>query len=72
MTFDEIKNRFTYHTLSPEGVQRHADLSAAFVEVATRADAICLDGREKSLVFNHLEQAKFWASAAVARNPETR
>lgn len=35
-------------------------------------EAVCPDGREKSLAITNLEMAKFWASAAVARNPETR
>jgi len=50
---EEIQDRMTYHPPSPEGIKRHARLSA-------------------SLAITNIEQAKFWASAAVARNPETR
>ena len=72
MTKEEIHDRFTYHPPSERGVQRHAKLTVGFVDLATVIDAVCPDGREKSLVMTNLEQAKFWASAAVARNEETR
>ena len=72
MTGEDIRNRFTYHAPSPEGVDRHAALSDNFVSMAGLVDSICPDGREKSLAMTKLEEAKFWASAAVARNPKTR
>lgn len=72
MSTDEIKERFHYHSPSLDGVQRHAELSDAFVSIAVLVDDICPDSREKSLVLTKLEEAKFWASAAVARDPVTR
>ena len=36
------------------------------------SEAVCPYSREQSLAFTKLEEAKMWASAAVARNPETR
>ena len=69
---NNIKDRFTYHAPSTAGVERHGDLSAAFVNLAFVIESTCPDGREKALVYTKLEEAKFWASAAVARNPETR
>lgn len=72
MTTEEIKDRFTYHAPSPDGVTRHAALSMAFIALAELVDETCKDGREKSLALTKLEEAKFWASAGVARNPETR
>jgi len=69
---EEISDRFHYHAPSPEGIKIHAELSEAFTELATLVDIICPDGREKSLAITNLEQAKFWASAGVARNPTTR
>lgn len=53
-------------------METHANLSASFIQLANLVNELCPDGREKSLVLTNLEQAKFWASAAVARNPETR
>ena len=63
---------YTYHAPSEAGIQRHAELSRAFTELDRIVDTICPDGREKAIVLTHLEEAKFNASAAVARNPVTR
>ena len=69
---EEIWNRFNYHAASEEGKKRHHELSDVFKLIAEAVERVCPDGREKSLVFTKLEEAKMWASAAVARNPETR
>lgn len=68
----EIRDRFRYHPPSAEGIEAHAGLTEWFVGLAKFIEDICPDGREKSLVMTKLEEAKFWASAAVARNPDTR
>ncbi len=69
---DEVRNRMTYHAPSLDGIARHARLSEAIGAAMEEVDRTCPDGREKSIVFTKLEEAKMWASAAVARNPETR
>lgn len=71
-TPEEIQDRFRYHPPSEDGVGRHTKLTLGFVDLATLVEEICPDGREKALVFTKLEEAKMWASAAVARNPATR
>lgn len=71
LTNDEIQNRVTYHAPSPTGVERHKALSdgaAAFMKIV---EETVPEGREKSLAFTNIEQAKMWASAGVARNPAT-
>ena len=68
----DLQNRFYYHSPSPLGVTRHAELSNAFFALAQIVLDVCPHGRERSLVLTNLEQAKFWASAAVARNEATR
>lgn len=72
MTSEQIRDRFTYHPPSDEGRHRHASLTEAFIDVATMVEETCPNGREKNAALKYLENAKFWASAAVARNPETR
>lgn len=67
-----LEDRFRYHAPSVQGVARHAQLTAEFLVLADAINEICPPGREKALVLTKLEEAKFWASAAVARNPDTR
>ncbi len=71
-TDDDLYDRFHYHSPIPDGVSRHSVLSGRFLVVASTVRDVCPPGRELSLALTHLEEAKFWASAAVARNPETR
>lgn len=72
MTNEEIRERVTYHAPSPEGIQRHAALSTVIEAAMIVVNEIVPPGREQSLAFTHLEDAKFWASAGVARNPNSR
>ena len=69
---EDLHDRFFYHPPSEEGIERHADLSEWFYVLAMRCRDMLGTGRELSLVLTKLEEAKFFASAAVARNPETR
>lgn len=64
----EIVRRFTSHPLSP---------TAQAAQITIRADAASLaetivkttpESREQSLAITHLEEAVFWANAAIARN----
>lgn len=68
----EIRDRVIYHAPSQQGVERHAALSVAFEWIMRNIDVTVPNGREKSLAFTKIEEAKMWASAGVARNPETR
>jgi hypothetical protein len=72
LSTEEMVARFGYRTPSPEGIQAHAKLAQAFMTLGSVVDDACIDGREKSLVFTKLEEAKSWSFAAVARNPSTR
>ena len=72
MTDEEIRDKYSYHPPSKEGARRHQIMSEAFITLAMIIDEVCPDSREKALAFTSLETAKFWASAAVARDPATR
>ena len=69
---EELADRFRYHAPSEDGVQRHATLSEVMTMAARVVYDLCPNGREKSLALTKLEEAKMWASAAVARNSTTR
>lgn len=68
---NEIINRVTYHKPSESGVERHKRLSDAAAALLRTIEEIVPDGREKSLAITKIEEAKMWASAGVARNPDT-
>ena len=71
-TDEQLYSNSHYHKASPTGAEVPQVLSNRFEEFARFVRETCPEGRELSLVFTKLEEAKMWASAAVARNPETR
>lgn len=72
MTEEEIQNRMTYHPPTKVGITRHQILADRIGAAMQAVVDYCPEGRELALAITKLEEAKFWASAAVARNPETR
>jgi len=69
---EEVLSRFSYKRPSETGAARHVRLTRYFEEVASLVLEVVPPGREQSLTLTKLEEAKMWASAGVARNPETR
>jgi hypothetical protein len=67
--FEELSRRFTYHQPDAARARQHANVRTWILEVATLLDEELPDGREKSLAVTHLEEATFWANAALARPP---
>jgi len=68
MTPAEAHDRVTCQAPNEEGVKRHQALSDLFVRALLEVAAIVPAGREQSLAFTKLEEAKMWASKGVARN----
>lgn len=68
MTPDEIARRFDYHPPTTDAKHdAHQTVRDACRTVAEQIDAQCPDGREKSLAVARIEEAMFWANAAIAR-----
>jgi hypothetical protein len=63
----DIERRFTYHRPEGRKVQDHDDVRREFKAFASDVLSALPGGREKSLAFTALEEASFWAHAAVAR-----
>ncbi len=67
----ELKSRFTFHPATTEERQfAHGLIRTACLQLAltfNRELPVC---RETSLAVTKLEEAMFWANAAVARQPE--
>ena len=64
----DIENRFTYHPPLEGQAQKYMQIRANCKAVAEGIDKLCPDSREKSLAITKLEEAVFWANAAIARH----
>lgn len=64
----DIDNRFDYHRPNDEKVIAHENVRESCKAVAHYIDAAVPPGREKSLALTKLEEAMFWANAAIARS----
>ena len=64
----EIDNRFTYHAPKDDQPERYHRLREEFRELAHFVVENTPDCREQALAITNLEQAVFWANAAIARN----
>lgn len=65
----DIENRFNYHAPDDEKRQRHEVVREELKTVALIVNDLCPEGREKSTAITKLEEAMYWANAAIARNP---
>lgn len=66
---DELDNRFAYHPpKTPEVIRAHERIRAYVGQMATEFNESLPDGREKATALTKLEEAMFWANAAIARN----
>lgn len=63
----DLDNRFTYHAPTPERVNLHELTRDACRIAATAINANAPECREKSLALTKIEEAMFWANAAIAR-----
>lgn len=64
----DLKNRFTYHAPKDNQPDRYVTIRDMARELAEQINELCPDSREKSLAVTHIEEAVFWANAAIARN----
>lgn len=69
VTADDLTNRFSYHPpQDEETVKQHERARATVLNTAYALEALLPNSREKSLATTKLEEALFWANAAIARN----
>lgn len=68
MDQEEIKKRFEPHPMNETRKLLSEEVRAQANLLATRINH-APDSREKSIAMTKLEEAVFWANAALARNP---
>lgn len=69
VTEERIQSDFGYHQPSNDRVKaNHEDVRALLRDAARRIVEHTPSGREQSLALTKLEEAMFWANAAIARN----
>lgn len=65
---DDLEKRFAFHPADTElRRNKHEYVRAVMRQVADSMDVSLPEGREKALVLTKLEEAMFWANAAIAR-----
>lgn len=64
---EDIKKRFDHHAPDEIKIQKHQIARTAAKRVAQDFDDFLPEGREKALALTKLEEALFWANAAIAR-----
>ena len=63
-----VENTFTYHAPFGDQVERYEEIRDDAKSLAYSFMVRCPPSRELSLALTNLEQAVFWANAAIARN----
>jgi hypothetical protein len=70
ITHDDLVNRFRFHPADrPEKAEKHESVRSLLLDAADRL--VTITGpptREQSTAIAKLEEAMFWANAAIARN----
>lgn len=65
----DLENRFTYHApKDADQVARYGCIRNIAKNFAYNIKAMTPASREQSLALTHLEEAVFWANAAIARH----
>jgi hypothetical protein len=66
--YEDLNKRFTYHAPKERQAERYQEIREQAKQLAIKMTEECPESRELSLALTNLEQAIFWANAAIARN----
>ena len=65
---EEILDRFTFHPPKEGQEELYEAIRHISRDMAMCIRDLCPEGREKALALTKLEEASFWANAAIARS----
>jgi len=68
MDIADLENRFTFHPAAEGQVAKYKLIRRFGLDFSANLDRWCPDSRELSLAITKIEEAVFWANAAIARN----
>lgn len=68
ITIEEIEQRIIYHPPNEMAVAKHTAIRKTIGDATIHFANELPEGREASLAITKLEEAMFWANAAIARN----
>lgn len=68
----DIDNRFTYHVPHKADRTKYEKVREETRLLAFVINDLCPESREKSLAITKLEEAVFWANAAIAREEDKK
>ena len=66
-SYEDILHRVAYREPNRDRLNRHESVRAYARDMMSHLADVCPHGRELSLAFTKLEEAMFWANAAIAR-----
>jgi hypothetical protein len=67
----ELANRFSYHSPDDQRARAHEQVRLYLRQMAEEFNQSLPDSDEKDTAIHKLEEAMFWANAAIARQPAT-
>lgn len=67
-TREDLDKNFKYHQPDEEKRALHAEVRGKARSLADTVLVRCPPGREQSIALTKIEEAMFWANAAIARN----